>query len=395
MNKFLMLFVLLISLMGCEKYFGDKTDIDFIDKPVFQARDVAFVPIQPFLKGFNNPTDIVAGFDELLYVVDQGTEEIICFDEAAKQLGKIKIKGVHHIAQDRSLNILALGTVDKKVGGVEYELSCIYRIDLAISEQGYGLQNAQVIDTLIHPFYLTKTFKLSDAEVKFTDISVRADNGYLICRTGVDNNVSKLGGPDDAVLHFSKTDELITPINISLSGGGFYRDYFKKPAAISTFCQPPQITAGGNGSFVYSSIDDQSQIKTRIVDYLESEFGSSYTPRNLPTEDTSKADGFLSESNKFGLPQGLAITGDGSNYIFVADTEKDSVFQFTFNGFEGINPPPGYPSGKFIYSSFGGSGAGLLEFNNPAAVAYANKILYVVDKGNARISRFKLTTDFQ
>jgi hypothetical protein len=66
-----------ISFSSCEKYFGNKTDLEFIEKPVFQARDVAYVPIQPILDGFVYPTDVLAGFDELIYIVDNGTEEII------------------------------------------------------------------------------------------------------------------------------------------------------------------------------------------------------------------------------------------------------------------------------------------------------------------------------
>lgn len=394
MNKSIILMVLVFLFAGCDQFFGEKTDIEFIDKPVFQARDVAYVPIQPFLKGFVSPSDILTGFDELLYVVDEGSEEIICFDEAANELGRLNLKGVHHLAQDRKLNLLALGKIEKKIAGVVYELSCIYRIDLA-NNGNYGLPYANVVDTIVHPFYATKTFKLSDAAVVFTDIAVRHDNGFLVSRTGLDNNVSKLGGPDDAMLHFSQKDEFITPINISLSGGGFYRNYFKQPLAVTTFCQPPQITAQGNGSFVYTTGDQQSPIKTRVIGYIESEFGSSYSPQNLPVGDTSKADGFLLESDKFFTPSGITTTGDGSNYIFVVDASKDSVFQFTFNGFEGINPPPAYPSGKFIRCSFGGSGSGFSQFKQPVAVAYKNKILYVADKGNARISRFMLSTDFK
>jgi hypothetical protein len=49
---------------------------------------------------------------------------------------------------------------------------------------------------------------------------------------------------------------------------------------------------------------------------------------------------------------------------------------------------------KNIRVSFGGSGNSLTEFNQPSGVAYLREIVYVADKGNGRVLRFQLTTDF-
>jgi hypothetical protein len=68
-NSFALLlsFITAFSLVSCDKYFGDKTDLDFIEKPEFQNREVAYVPIQPVWDGnLIEPTDIIAGFDELI-----------------------------------------------------------------------------------------------------------------------------------------------------------------------------------------------------------------------------------------------------------------------------------------------------------------------------------------
>ena len=67
---------LLFSMSACEGFFGKKVDSSFIDVPVYNERQVAYVPIQPVWEGFALPEDITIGYDELIYIVDGGTEEI-------------------------------------------------------------------------------------------------------------------------------------------------------------------------------------------------------------------------------------------------------------------------------------------------------------------------------
>jgi hypothetical protein len=84
--------ILLFSISSCEDYFGNKTDLDFIDVPPNNSiRDIAYVPILPVLSNFVKPVDICTGFDQLLYVVDEGTEEVIAMDEAGNIVGRIVV----------------------------------------------------------------------------------------------------------------------------------------------------------------------------------------------------------------------------------------------------------------------------------------------------------------
>ena len=89
------------------------------------------------------------------------------------------------------------------------------------------------------------------------------------------------------------------------------------------------------------------------------------------------------------------MAGDQSRYLFVVDESKDSVYQFTANGLEGIPPPPASGETRYAKVSFGGRGTGPMQFNGPVAVGYWRQILYVVDAGNGRVSRFKNTLDFE
>lgn len=385
--------LILLTLASCEGFFGTKTDIDFIEVPEYSPREVAYVPVQPVLKDFVMPVDIIAGFDELIYVVDEATEEIISMDESGRELGRFNVRGVKSVAQNRRLDLLAIGTTEVERDGQTLEFTCIYKVDMH-GGGSFGINNADIVDTIIHPFYFKSTYSSSDAQVEFNKITVLQDNRFYVTRTGQDNNPQKFGGPDDAILLFAEDGTYLTPVSVN-TPNGLFRDYFKQPVGISSFIQPPQISAFGPDHFVYTSISEQTSIKVQVIDYLETDFGASYEPRILFDSDPTLADGNLTTPNRFDEPVSVLVTGDGTNFIFVVDQAKDSFYQFTVTGLEGVKPPPGAAESKYQLASFGGTGEGLTQFNSPQAVAYKNRIVWVCDTGNGRVLRFKLTTDFQ
>lgn len=381
-----------LVLTGCEGFFGKKTDLSFIDAPEFQARDVAYVPVQPIIDGFFEPSDVIAGFDELIYVVDQGTEEIIAFDQSGREQGRLVLHGVKKIVQDRKLDILAIAEMDTTINDVAYTLDAIYRLDLN-SALGYGIQNAQIVNRLTHPFYFKTSFSSLDAEVELTSIDIMGDNSYYVTRTGPRDNENQVGGPDDGIILFNEDDEYVSNVFVS-TNVGFFRNYFKQPTCITTAAKPRQSpTVSQSSDFFVAMADPAVPIKVQSIAFFETEFGSSYEVEILDFSDTSKADDFLYRPGRFQEPVDMTLTGDGSNYLFVVDAAADSVYQFTTTGREGVNPPPGSSVSKNIIASFGGTGDGATQFRNPSAVAYLDEILYVCDRGNGRILRFKLTTD--
>ncbi len=380
---------------GCEGFFGTKTPTEFLDVPQYDDRTVAYVPIRPVLEGFSRPVDVIAGWDELIYVADEGTEEIISFDQAGNELGRFPVPGLSSIAQDRRLDLLATGTLDTVINGNAITLPAIYRIDLN-KAGAYGLGQASIKKVIIHPYYFKSSTPTSlDAQVRFRGIAPLADNRYYVTRNGVSNSPNQFGGPDDAVLLFDADDNYQTPVAVSTSLG-LFRDYFKQPQGISTLAMPPQSPAvDRRGDFLYAAISPAAALKVQYIALIESEFGASYEVRNFTVGDTSRADGFLYEAGKFDTPVDVTISGDGTNYFFVVDALRDSVYQFNALGLEGVNPPAGSRSSKAVLASFGGRGTGLTQFNEPRGVAYLNRILYVADAGNSRVLRFQLTTDFE
>lgn len=389
--------LILPALISCENYFGTKTDLDFIEIPEYTNRDVAYVPIEPALTGFIKPIDICIGYDELIYVVDEASEEIICFDESARELGRFRLQGVKAVVQDRSFDLLAIGTFDTVINTVNYSLTAIYRIN-QFRNGVFGLKNAIISNKIVHPFYFKNSFSTSDADVRFNGIGIVGDdnnptlnNRYYVTRKGPSSNNANQG-PDDAVVMFNNQDNYISPIAVSTSSG-LFNDYFQDPFGITTWCQPPQITASTSPDFIYTSLDPNNLLKVQYIEFIETEFGADFRPVIFPVDDPL-ATGYLYTPGKFTEPTGITVAGDDTRYIFVADAAKDSVFQFTSNGLEGIPPPPGSEEQVYQKASFGGTGVGPTQFNRPVALAYFKEILYVVDSENGRVTRFKLTLDF-
>ncbi len=393
---FLTTFLLVFSLYSCKGFFGKKTDItQIVEVPKYDSALVSYVPIFPYLTEFSDPVQVLAGYDELLYVVDAGTDEIIAFDYAGRRLGSFKLKGVKAIAQDRKLNILAIADKDTTLGNVAITLQAVYRLNL-YNGGNYGIQYAKIVKEIIHPLYFRSSITIGDTAVKFNGIAVYGDNSYLVTRMGPDDNPIKFGGPDDAVLLFSKEDNWLEQIKVNTIEGE-KRDYFKEPYGITTLAQPPQ------GPFVSSSKDflvtmvyPFVSLKVQYIRQSVSDQGPVYELNtDLVIGDTARADGFLYTPNRFKTPTGITFSGDGTNLIFVSDTTKDSVYVFTSTGLEGVAPPPFFPSGKYIKVSFGGTGSGPMNFIDPVSVAYINKYLYVCDRGNKRVCRFILTKDLE
>jgi sugar lactone lactonase YvrE len=77
------------------------------------------------------------------------------------------------------------------------------------------------------------------------------------------------------------------------------------------------------------------------------------------------------------MPEDVTVDPEGN--IFVVDADFDSLFKFTAAGDE--------------LQSFGGTGSGEKQFQQPQGVAFFDRTLYVADTGNNRIVRFRLSTD--
>ena len=113
-----------------------------------------------------------------------------------------------------------------------------------------------------------------------------------------------------------------------------------------------------------------NNLKAQWLTYVVTPVSADYAARLTPDNG-----GAFMTPNKFTQPEGSCL--DDAENIFIADAAKDSIFKFT-------------PLGDEL-QSFGGPDV----FNKPYAVAFFDNTLYVVDSGNNRILRFKLSTDLR
>lgn len=424
-QKASLLFVVLLIATACDDIFNSKSNSETDDifnegriDPNLENVD-GYAPVLPFWEGFDEPTDIHVGFDEFVYVTDKSGVHLLDRADLSPRVS-IAFKGAVAVTQDRLLNVYVAARIDTIIAdldpNISWNLPAVFKI-----KNMNGVGPIEYVDTLIFPFddaslstnaaqnaRLNKDSQINYEKVEVTGLAVLADNSLYVTRRGPFTETSQVAAPDNTVLEFQrivvdgvKTDKMrnvrqirtLSPNVPSLrSGIGM--------SAITTFISPPQRdTYTADRSFIIAQADQTQEIPFRVlwINAIETVDGLVFQQNSdLLQQDTTQADGFLYEPNKFTLPTDVAFGGDDDSYIFVVDSKKNMLFQFQLNGQEGVPPPAGAEDQtRQIVVSFGELGAGPKQFNEPSGVAYFGKIVYVADKGNNRISRFKLTSDFE
>lgn len=394
-----------VALSSCTFLFGDKEDEvvnDIFEQgridPVLIPNNVGYVPVQPFFTGFVNPKDVHAGYDEMLYVTDDLGLHVM--DQAGRKFRTIAIPGAGKVVQDRQLRVFVTGRCDILIGGNIRNVAAVYRLANVAAADG-----PVYLDTLIHPYCdlsrsLTSFRGLPDEQVEFTALSVLHDNTLMVARKGPTNSVTSVNFPDNTVLFFNPSG-----INTGIANGLSPTQASLRSAinitALAGYAGPPQRFFGISTSrdFLLAQYDSINPMEFAVlgIRYLfDPDLGTLYEGKpELLNFDTSKSNRFLYEPFRFAKVSGICVAPDNTEYIFVTDSQKDSLYQFTSQGFEGVNPPANFANRKQIIASFGGKGNGLFNFDHPSGISYLRRMLYVADKGNNRICRYKLSTDIE
>lgn len=429
MYKTLLIFVFIgtlgLATVSCDQLLGSKGDEitdEIFDEgkkdPNTVVDEVAYAALLPFWDEFDNPTDVYIGYDELVYVTD--AEGLHVLDRAGRKYDSISIRGAVSVTQDRLLNIYVAARYDTVITAVDsditWDLPAVYKI-----KNANGAGQIQFVDTLRHPFMdnsrsttnaqhrrLDRNRADNDELVELTGVTVLANNNIYVSRRGPNNSSGQATAPDNTVLVYDELRDsngdrtgkmrnisqirTLNPNTPSLLSGISISD-------ITSFIGPPQReNLAENLSFLISQGAKERDISYRVlwVNAVQTPDGLEYRSNGtLLTRDTTRAESFLYDQDKFKNPTGIAYSADSRGHIFVVDAETDSLYMFQSNGIEGVNPPAGSAIDKAINISFGGTGNGPREFNNPNGVAYFRQIVYVADTGNNRIARYKLTTDFE
>lgn len=397
-------FNILTVLSSCNFLFGtreDETVNEIFEEgaidPDLIPSEVGYVPILPFWENFSNPTDIFCGYDEMIYVVDDNGVHVL--DQTGKIQNTIALQGATDVTQDRRLHTYIAGRIDFDVdgNGIRENVAAVYHLS------GTATGDVQFLDTIIHPYCdvsraITSFRSADDEAVKFTGISTLADNTLYIGRTGPRNDLAGISRTDNAVLFFDENGNNTGYAN-GLSPTTSNLKSVWEISSVATFAAPPQALSGISNSaeFMITLTNADAEYKCLwITQTIDPEAGTSYGENAFLTVfDFAKADRFLYEPDRFSTPTDVYVAPDFTGYIFVTDAETDSLYQFTRKGYEGVNPPAGSSSTKQIIASFGGEGSGPFNLIDPSGVAYLREIVYVVDKGNGRVCRYKLSTDLE
>ncbi len=317
--------------------------------------DTSYVQIGRAWTDFNQPRDVIVGFDQLIYVADTGNDRIVMLDLGGNVQGNSQpIPNPVAIAQDRRLNLLIAASHDTTVNGQDYRLAAIYKIDLFAAD--HNIDQAPVKRVLVET--------PARERIQYTGVAALYDNKYYVTRRGP-NNTSPVN-PDNVVLWFSKDDQLLPREqwpNLLPTGTGLRA--LNQPSAIATF--PNRQST----DFVVATTAEESQFKVQWIAFTIIGDAFRWDSFLNPQRD---ADADLLRHGRFTQPEGLVVDNDGN--IFVADAARDSVYRFNNRGIERY--------------SFGGPDT----FYEPHGIAIdPSRTLYIADTGNNRIIRFRLSTD--
>ena len=399
--------------------------------------DVGYVPLSPFYTqtttgAFDAPVDVAVGYDELLYVADRAGVHVL--DLAGRprfllsELGNVAgelvqpLRDVTAITQDRLLDLYIAARRDTTVVGAECpsggdleacDLPVVYRV------RGLTTGTPEVVDILWHPFDdgsrasgqvnfpATYSTGASDEDASFSGVATLADNSLYVVRRGPVNNTatgrpSQSFSPFNAFLQFTNTGQYVQYVRaLSPDRSSLLSAYF--PSDVLTFTGPPQrADLPFSPDFMIAQSPPPGEptpeygvVSVRVVETTDGIEYQVDSPRLAVAGDPEAGDGALFDVGKFQAPSSLAFAPDQTGYLFVLDAGTDSLYVFNQNGVEGVAPPPGSGSTRPARVSFGGTGSGPLQFSDPQGVAYFERIVFVADTGNNRISRFRLNTDFE
>lgn len=346
----LCIFILFISLLGCV----EKFEIPVTSGPGNIEGDTVYVQLNPPWEGFNNPQSIFIGNEPFVYVADTDNNRIVMMNLAGAVLGTREIKRPVAISQDYQLNLIVCSEFDTL--GVTY--GAVFKLDMFAA--GHDITNAPIRRVLPRPG-VSADLKPT---VRFTGVCTFYDNSFYVARIGPNN--SSIFDPDNSILIFEKK---------TLPDGG------KVDTLIGRL---PSLVPLGTGTMTTNGLSSLTSFKRLNNDFIMTLTGNTnFKVQWLYYNFASETPGYENRlgagrstimlPNKFVSPEGSAI--DNSGNIFIADAGVDSVYKFNSFGDE--------------LQSFGGP----QQFNQPADVAFFDRTLYVVDRGNNRILRFILSTD--
>jgi streptogramin lyase len=353
----------------------DKFDINSLPKATTNANisDTIYIKQNPDWTGFNSPQAVIVGNEGLVYVADTYNDRIVMLDIAGRLIGySQRIQRPVAIAQDKRLQLLVCAEFDTVLRGQETTFGAVYRLNLPAAS--YDISRATpmrvIWDTTLGN-YASRRYTAIATTYYSVGSSLNAD-AYYVGRTGQNNTATY--DPDDAIVLYSKNDVFQSSVTQEFAQEGTGLLSMHNVTALAT--KP----TGTSTEFVFAQIENSAVTPLWKVQWIQLTVQGQ--TENWASKFYPSTDGDIDflRINRFVQPRGLAL--DQSGNLFVADAGTDSIYHFNSRGIEqysfgGHNDPYGR------------------NFNQPYGIAYydADKTLFVADKGNNRICRFKLSID--
>lgn len=359
-NVFCSLVVLSVCLTGCEEV---RFPVDALPQGDFNTRigDTVYVQQHPAWTGFNHPQSIIVGNEPFIYVADTDNDRIVMLDLIGRVIGYSQtIKRPVALTEDKRLQLLVCAQFDTLLPGKASPTTfgAVYRIDLVSGN--HNISNIRPRRAFFEP---------SDSTRRYSGIASLYNNQYYVCRNGPKNEITRVDR-DIAILLFSQNDQLLSPVTASFSPDGTGLLSLSNLSAVATMPTSRSV------EFVFCQTGDRSLYKVQWIRLVAEGQTTNFLSKFYPSIDGNID--FL-KLNRFARPAGVTL--DPAGNLFVVDAAKDSLYRFSSRGIERY--------------SFGGTGSGERQFREPHGVAYFDKTLYVADRGNNRIVRFKLSSDLQ
>jgi hypothetical protein len=345
--------LILFGLVGCTKPYP-YGPITALEKVQFTTGDTAYLEIHPPFEGFNGPTALLLGNDNLLYVADTKNNRVVMMDLAGTKLGERQILRPVALGQDFRLDLLIGGLVARANGDT---VGAVFRAHLVAASHQFV--NAQ-LDTVWR--------EDSHPARRFVGIGTMPDNTYLLARTGPDN--SSFIDPDTRILRFSDQDRFITPVTDLATGTGTGITFINHITSITAFPNSHDfIVLQSSEGVAYGAI---WMVYQRSVDF------EGWLPKFDPTNVAQGSVDFI-RPNRFVNPAGVTVDNRRLD-VFIADAAQDTIFKFNSKG----------AFRRESFGKFATNGRMLC----PSGVAFFDKTLYVSDAVANCIFRFKLNSDF-
>jgi hypothetical protein len=345
--------------LGTLQYFGCDAPMDLGTLPQQETAvtDTAYLSVEPAFGGFTRPQGILIGKDQLLYVADTYANRVVMMNRAGGVLSTRTMLHPVSLSQDTRLDLLVGGEVAVANGDT---IGAIFRIHLVSTsaDSAHRLDVAPIDTVWRERAHRTR---------RFPGIAVLSDNTYLAVRNGSDN--SSIVDPDARVLQFDASDVYITPLPTFVTGVGTGIVNINHPSGIAAF--------PNSRDFVLTQSSDGVAYGALWMVYSSTSDFQGWLPKFDPANLSDRSVDFI-RPNRFSNASAVAIDPSRRD-IFVADAALDSIVKFNSRG-------------VMRRESFGSHLSESL-MRDPGGLAFFEKILYVLDREQGLVLRYRLSTD--